>query len=202
MVTFLDGRADKDGYRRFQVKSVEGTDDFASMAEILGRRFRDGVRSDPPDLIVIDGGKGQLGAARGVLVELGLGECDVVGLAKARAGRPGVQRYERVFVLGRPEPIVFDPIDSSGRLLARIRDEAHRFAITYHRKRRSARTLGSPLDRVKGIGAKRRRALLDAFGGLEGLRRASIEDLSTVPGITLTMAKEILANLGVGEGSS
>jgi excinuclease ABC subunit C len=191
MVAFEEGRPDRDRYRHFRIKTVEGADDFASMAEVLGRRYRAGLQADPPDLIVVDGGRGQLGSAREALRERGLEGCAVVGLAKARPGRPGEKAFERVFLPDRRAAVVLDPADAETRLIQRIRDEAHRFAITYHRKVRKRRTLGSPLEDVPGVGPKRRKALLDRFGGLEGIRKATAEELAEVPGIPPALAEDI-----------
>jgi excinuclease ABC subunit C len=194
MVAFEEGRPDRDRYRHYKVKTVEGSDDFASMAEVLGRRYRGGAKADPPDLIVVDGGKGQLGSALEALEQRGLGGCAVAGLAKARSGRPGEKAFERVFLPGRREAIVLPPGEPETRLIARIRDEAHRFAITYHRKIRSRASLGSPLTEVRGVGPKRRKALLERFGGLDAVRGASVEELTRVPGITREIAERIRAS--------
>jgi excinuclease ABC subunit C len=191
MVAFEDGRPDRDRYRHYKIRTVEGSDDFASMAEVLARRYRKGRRADPPDLVVVDGGKGQLSSAVDILRERGLPDIRVVGLAKARSGRPGEKAFERVFRPGAREPVVLMPGDPGTRLMERIRDEAHRFAITYHRKIRGKRSLASPLDGIPGIGPKRRKALLDRFGGLEGLRKATPEELAEVRGITPELAAEI-----------
>jgi excinuclease ABC subunit C len=192
MVAFTDGRPDTDRYRHYKIKTVEGSDDFASMAEVLARRYRKGVRSEPPDLVVVDGGRGQLSSAQEALAGTGLGDCVVVGLAKARAGRPGEQAFERVFVPGRSGPVVLEPGDPGTRLIQRIRDEAHRFAITYHRKLRGKRSFASPLDEVPGIGPAKRKALMEHFGGLEAVRKATAEQLAAVKGITPALAELIL----------
>ena len=189
-VTFVDGRADSDGYRRFRVRTVAGQDDFASMREILERRFkRDETR---PDLIVIDGGAGQLGEARKVVPE-GIA---VVGLAKARAskGKP-----ERVYLPGRRTPVPLPPDAPETYLLARVRDEAHRFAIEYHRRLRSKRTVRSALDAIPGLGPKRRTALLRAFGSAAEVRQAGAEDLKAA-GMPENVVKAILAWSGVESG--
>jgi len=201
LVAFDNGVPWKDGYRRFRIRTVDGTDDFASVAEVLRRRFRE--REDappPPDLLVIDGGPGQLAAAQAVLNELGLGSLPVVGLAKERVERDPrakeiARRPERVFVPGRKNPIVLRPNSTALFLLQRARDEAHRFANTYHRKLRGRAGLASPLDAVAGVGPRRRRALLRHFGSLRRLREASVEEIAAVPGITLTLAGEIKQRL-------
>ncbi|HYV57644.1 MAG TPA: helix-hairpin-helix domain-containing protein, partial [Candidatus Nitrosopolaris sp.] len=201
VVAFADGRPWKDGYRRFRIRSVTGTDDFASVAEVLARRFRVGPkRGELPDLLVIDGGLGQLSAARSVLEELGLGDLAVVGLAKERVERDPTareiqRRPERVFLPGRKNPVVLRPNSTALFLLQRVRDEAHRFANTYHQKLRARARFASPLDDIPGIGPRRRRALLRRFGSLRRVAAASAEELATVPGITLTLATQIKEQL-------
>jgi excinuclease ABC subunit C len=207
LVRFEDGEPVKARYRRFKIRTVTGQDDFASMREVLGRRFRRGLaEGDLPDLAVIDGGKGQLSQALSVARELAIpeGSVDIVGLAKARAGEPGVRAFERVFVPGVSDPIVL-PADSLAiRYLARIRDEAHRFAITYHRELRNKRSFTAGLDEVPGIGPKRRRQLLDRFGSLKGLRAATEEELSqVVPEEVARRLRDFLKEPGeAGEGAA
>jgi excinuclease ABC subunit C len=197
IVCFVAGQPWKDAYRRYRIRSVVGTDDFASVAEVLQRRFRPGERRDPlPDLLVIDGGLGQLGAARVVLTELGLEALPVVGLAKERVERDAhaaevVRRPERVYLPGRKNPVILRPNSTALFLLQRARDEAHRFANAYHRRLRDGARLRSPLDAVPGIGPGRRRALLRRFGSVRRLREATIEELVTVPGITPEVATRI-----------
>ncbi len=170
-VVFQDARPDKDAYRRFKVKTVSGQDDFASMREVLMRRFR---ADDPrPDLIVIDGGAGQLGMVTDLVPE-GIA---VLGLAKARRKGGEQTKPERVFRPGRRTPIVLPSDAPETYLLARVRDEAHRFAIEYHRRLRSKRTVRSELDDIAGLGPKRRTALLRAFGSAAGVRAADADDL-------------------------
>jgi excinuclease ABC subunit C len=191
----------KDGYRRYRLRSVVGTDDFASIAEVMGRRFRDGPKREPlPDLLVIDGGAGQLAAARAALEPLGLGELPVIGLAKERVERDATarevaRRPERLFVPNRKNPIVLRTNSSALFLLQRARDEAHRFANAYHRKLRDRARLRSPLDDVPGIGPRRRRELLRHFGSVKRLRAATREELLAVPGISTEMATRIKENL-------
>jgi excinuclease ABC subunit C len=197
LVAFAGGKPWKDGYRRFRIRSVEGTDDFASVAEVLRRRFREGKDSDGiPDLLVIDGGPGQLAAARAALADLGLGELLVIGLAKERVERDATardiqRRPERIFLPGRKNPLVLRANSTALFLLQRLRDEAHRFANTYHRKLRSQARMTSPLDQVAGVGPGRRRALLRHFGSLKRVREATVEELAAAPGITLTLATKI-----------
>jgi excinuclease ABC subunit C len=169
-VVFEQALPCKDGYRRFKIRTVAGQDDFASMREVLARRFR---RDDPaPDLVVIDGGAGQLDAALKA-VPAGVA---VVGLAKARVLR-GERKYERVYLPGRRAPLALPPDAPETYLLARIRDEAHRFAIEYHRRLRAKRTVRSELDEIPGLGPRRRTALLRAFGSASGVREAGGEEL-------------------------
>ena len=202
LVAFAGGKPWKDGYRRFRIKSVEGTDDFASVAEVLRRRFRGGTEAeDIPDLLVIDGGPGQLGVARAVLADVGLGDLLVIGLAKERVERDATardiqRRPERIFIPGRKNPLVLRANSTALFLLQRLRDEAHRFANTYHRTLRSRARMSSPLDQVAGVGPGRRRALLRHFGSLKRVREATVEALATVPGVTLTLAAKIKEQLG------
>jgi excinuclease ABC subunit C len=202
VVCFVDGQPFKDGYRRYRVRSVVGTDDFASVAEVLGRRFRAGEKREPlPDLLVIDGGAGQLAVARAALAEVGLPDLPVIGLAKERVAREATarevaRRPERLFLPGRKNPVVLRTNSTALFLLQRARDEAHRFANTYHRHLRDRARLRSPLDDVPGIGPRRRRELLRHFGSLRRLRAATVDELVTVPGISTDLAariKELLA---------
>jgi excinuclease ABC subunit C len=203
IVTFVDGQPSKDDYRRYRIRSVVGTDDFASMAEVLRRRFRAGERREPlPDLLVIDGGPGQLSATRAVLEDVGLGELAVIGLAKERVARDPTarevqRRPERVFLPGRKNPLILRANSTALFLLQRARDEAHRFANTYHRRLRDRARLRSPLDAVPGVGPRRRRAILRHFGSVRRVREATVEELTTIPGITSDIAgriKEALAD--------
>src|SRR5262245_32792846 len=182
LVCFQDGLPKKSEYRKFRVRSVSGApDDFASMREVVGRRYRRLLEEgkELPDLVVVDGGKGQLGAAVEALEELGLGEQAVASLAK---------KEELIFVRGRPEPIALPRHSPVLQLVQRIRDEAHRFAVGYHRKARSQRTLRSQLDDIPGIGPTRRRKLLSRFGSLRGVRSASEAELARAVG-KLTAAR-------------
>ena len=201
VVAFLDGRPWKDGYRRFRIRSVEGTDDFASVAEVLERRFREGPRrGEPPDLLVIDGGLGQLGAARAVLERLGLEAMPVIGLAKERVARDPVareiqRRPERIFLPGRKNPVILRSNSTALFLLQRVRDEAHRFANAYHRTLRKRARLTSMLDAVEGVGPGRRKALLRHFGSMRRVREASIDQLTQVPGVSAALAGRIKEQL-------
>jgi len=201
LVTFVDGRPWKDGYRRFRIRSVTGTDDFASVAEVIRRRFRGSAAAMPaPDLLVIDGGLGQLEAARAVLTEVGAPELMVIGLAKERVARDPrareiQRRPDRVFLPGRKNPVVLHPNSGALFLLQRVRDEAHRVANSYHRALRSRQRLHSRLDAIDGVGPHRRRALLRAFGSLRGVGDAAIADLVRVAGITPAIAMRIKETL-------
>ena len=174
MVVCEDGRMKKSEYRKFRVRSVTA-DDFGAMREVVQRRYRKILEDGGPfpDLILIDGGKGQLAAAYEALQGIGLGNLVAVGIAK---------KEEVLFTRDQPDPIVLAANDPALLLIQRIRDEAHRFAVTFHRKARSMRDLRSELDQVPGIGPRRRRALLTAFGSLAGVRRATREELGAVVG--------------------
>lgn len=181
MVVFEQGRPAKQEYRRFKLKTVQGKpDDFKSMAEIMKRRYNE--KDWPvPDLIIIDGGKGQLHAALPVIREAGC-EAPVISLAK---------RIEEVFVEGRSDSIILSHHTPELQLLQSIRDEAHRFAITYHRKLRGKRSLVSILDHIEGIGPKRRKALWTAFKNLDAMKTATIDELRAVPGMTKQAAENV-----------
>ena len=207
LVVFVQGKPRKSEYRRFRIRTVEGADDYAMMREVLERRFRRAVEAEEegagpegrlpgkeeanwrvlPDLVLVDGGKGQLGVALEVLEELGLQErVHAVALAKER---------EELFLPGRSEPVRL-PEGSQGLFLVqRVRDEAHRFAVTYHRTLRTRKTLTSVLEEIPGIGPERRKQLLRQFGSLAGIRAASEEDLAAVPGISAELARRIKESL-------
>lgn len=192
MVVFQGGRPAKNEYRRFKIKTVEGSDDFASMAEVIRRRLERLQANDPkfaaaPDLIVVDGGKGQLSAAVAALEEFeGLPEIPIRALAK---------REEEVFQPGRPEPVILDRDSPELHLLQRIRDEAHRFALGYHRKLRGSAMTASVLDELPGVGPARRKKILEHFGTPEAFLNASLEELERVPGLPGRVAREIHARL-------
>lgn len=197
MVVFIDGEADKSRYRRFKIKSASGADDFAMMYEVLTRRLNG--EEELPDLIVIDGGKGQLGMALKALEEAGLDDrIDLLSLAKekvfnVKGGKE--KREERVYIPGRKNPLKLKERSASLYLFQRIRDEAHRFAITYHKNIRSKRALSSPLDDIKGLGPAKKKALLKRFGSLKEIREASAGDIQTVNGITGQLAVDIVEGL-------
>lgn len=197
MVRCVDGRMDRAGYRHYRLRSVDSNDDFASMNEILRRRYRQGgdERLGRPDLIVVDGGKGQLASARAALAEVGWADAPIAGLAKARTERTGAGRFERIFVPGEPDPRIPAPDSPEALLLTRIRDEAHRFAISYHRKVRSQMATESALDAIEGVGARWRRELLTRFGSVAAIRAASLDELLAVPGLGRRRALRILEQL-------
>ena len=183
MVVFEDGEPSKSWYRRFRIKTVEGQDDFSMMREVVYRHFshvREG-EEPRPDLILIDGGKGQLNAALSALRELGF-EIPTIALAKGE---------EVIYTPGNPEPLKLDRSDPALRLLQRIRDEAHRFAVSYHRKLRSKPLSFSMLDRIPGIGPKRKRALMRHFGSIERIKAASVEEIASVEGMNRRIAEEV-----------
>ena len=183
MVVFEGGVPNKDDYRRFRIRSAEGKpDDFRSMREVTERRYGKPDVEDMPDLIVIDGGKGQLSSALEIIRGAGHLEVPVIGLAK---------QFEWIFVEGQSEPVILPRHSQALYLMQRIRDEAHRFAITYHRKLRGKRNLVSILDHVSGIGPKRRQALWNHFGSIGKIRAASPDELATAPGMTRSAAQAV-----------
>ncbi len=196
MVVFEDGKPRSGEYRRFRIKTVQGANDFASHQEVLRRRFRsvrtgeEGVeearRWAMPDLVVVDGGKGQVSAAKAVLDELGLHDLPLAGLAKER---------EELFLPDRTAPILLPPTSPALYLVQRLRDEAHRFAITYHRDLRARRTVRSAFDDLPGVGPKRKRELLKVFGSIKRVRDAPVEQIAAVPGIGAALAARIKATL-------
>jgi excinuclease ABC subunit C len=200
MVVFSGGRPDSKNYRRFRIKTVEGADDFAMMKEVIGRRFaRAKAGSEPgkeaqaeekwaslPDLVLIDGGKGQLSAAVEALKEKGADDVPIMGLAKER---------EEIFLPGRSQPIVLEERSPARRLLQRVRDEAHRFALGYHTNIREKKSVGSKLDAIPGIGPARRHALIKRFASVPGVRAASVEEIAEVKGITPQLARLIKESL-------
>ena len=217
MVVFVDGKPANNQYRRFKVKTVVGADDFATMAEIMRRRFKrveailpaepvasddtaqaDGAPSlararsapedawDLPDLVIIDGGKGQLAAAAQAMREMGVHRIPVVGLAK---------RFEELFVPDEDEPIVLPRGSEALYMVQRIRDEAHRFAITFHRQVRAKSSIQSALDTIAGIGPKRKKALLKKFGSVKTIREAEVDEIASTLGFTRALAEKVKAEL-------
>jgi excinuclease ABC subunit C len=187
-VWFENGRPKRSEYRKFKVKTVEGSDDFASIQEVVRRYFERRLNDEKPlpDLIVIDGGKGQLSAAHAAIAELALADRPLISLAK---------RDEEVFIWGREEPLRLSRRSPGLRLLQQARDEAHRFAVTYNRKRRSMRTVTSELLKVPGIGPVKRRQLLKEFGSVQGVRDASEEAIARLPGFNAERARKLLESL-------
>jgi excinuclease ABC subunit C len=206
MVVFLDGRPRPAQYRRFRIKTVAGADDYAMLQEVLRRRFkRAAARGEPvepraderaagydeswgilPDLVIVDGGKGQLNAALDVMRDLGVGHIPAAGLAK---------QHEELFVQDMSEPIMLPRTSQALYLVQRIRDEAHRFAITYHRGVRQKASVRSALDAIAGIGPKRKRALLRKFGSVQRIRQASLDDIAATPGFTRALAERVREHL-------
>lgn len=183
MVVFQDGKPDKESYRRFKINSTEGKpDDFMSMREVTMRRYGKATAEEMPDLIIIDGGKGQLSSALEIIRGAGHMTVPVVGLAK---------QFEYIFTEYSPEPVILPRQSDALYLVQQIRDEAHRFAITYHRKLRTKRNKVSLLDNIAGVGAKRRKALFDRFENIGNIKNATVEELSSVPGISENIAKSI-----------
>lgn len=194
MVVFEDGKPAKKEYRRFNIKTVVGANDFASMTEIIARRFRraaeageeeQGKWTTLPDLVIIDGGKGQLNAAIEGLEAVGM-DVPICGLAKEN---------EEIFLPGRPDSILLPRDSQALYLVQRVRDEAHRFAITFHRAKRSKSAFRSGLDDVPGVGPKRKKALIRAFGSVKAIREASVEELMAVEGVNAKVAEQIKASL-------
>jgi excinuclease ABC subunit C len=194
MVVFVDGRPARKEYRKFAIRTVAGANDFAMMAEVIRRRFRrakdaasdeDGKWADLPDLVIVDGGKGQLNAALVALAEVDM-QVSICGLAKEN---------EELFLPGRSDSVLL-PRDSQALFLVqRVRDEAHRFAVTFHRVRRTKATFQSSLDSVPGVGPSRRKALIRKFGSVKGIREATVSELATVEGISAKLAEQIKASL-------
>jgi excinuclease ABC subunit C len=201
MVVFQDGATARSDYRRFRIRSAPADDDFACLEEVLGRRFtrleryRSGGESvgapvtafeRTPDLVVIDGGKGQLAIAETVLSRMGMDDIPLASLAK---------RNEELYRPGSSTAVRLPQDSAALHLVQRLRDEAHRFAITYHRSLRRSAGMASSLDDIPGIGSRRRRALLSAFGSLEAIRAASVDELAAVPTMTRSIAEKVKASL-------
>ncbi len=189
-VVFQNGEPDKSEYRRFKIRGEWGNDDFLSMAEVVERYFTKRIEENLPlpELALIDGGKGQLGAAVGAAAKAGAKDVTFASLAK---------REEEIYLVGRPEPLRLPRTDDALRLLQRIRNEAHRFAITYNRKLRGKRTLSSELSTIPGIGPARQRALLEHFGSVRALKGATAEEIAAVPGFSDMLGRKILEHFSV-----
>ena len=194
MSVLVGGVPETSAYRHFAVREAAGGDDYGGMEEIVGRRFARGeVLGERPDLVLIDGGRGQLEAARRALGALGHEPVPMIGLAKAR--RQEGKEHERIIRPDIAEPLVLEETDPALRVLVRARDEAHRFAGRYQRQRRSQALVKGVLDDVPGIGAKRRRQLIERFGSVAGIQRARFEDLAAMPGVGERRAREIRERL-------
>lgn len=188
IVCFVDGRPRRSEYRSFKIRNLDKPDDFASMHQVVNRRFR-GLRErgEPlPDLLMVDGGKGQLSSALQALRELGLENQPVIGLAK---------RLEEIFIAGNTTPLLLPKVSASLRMLQHLRDEAHRFALKHSRDLRTKRTITSVLDQIPGIGPKRRTTLLKTFGSVQRIRDASIEQISQVKGFSQELAEDLKSHL-------
>jgi excinuclease ABC subunit C len=198
MVVFTNGEPDKARYRKFSIKTVDGQDDFASMREVLLRRYQRAIEeNDLPSLVLIDGGKGQLGMAVAALKDLGLDDLPVVSIAKSRLQEHSTRSPERFFLPGRSNPVILDQKGPVVWLAARVRDEAHRFAITFHRKKRGTAMRESVLTGIPGVGPARAKGLLKHFGSVKALRAATLEELTAVPRLGAGLAQEIFAAMNV-----
>ena len=198
MVVFSGGKPDKKEYRRFKIKTVEGANDFASMNEVLTRRFKRALQGAQgfdtlPSLVVVDGGKGQLSAAYDALASLGLEDLPLIGLAK---------REEEVFVVGQSEPVILEKDSNALKLLTRIRDEAHRFAITYHRGLRLKKVEDSALLKIPHVGPARVKALLKQFDTIGDIKQADFDDIVSVPGMDMRSAQAVVDYFEADEQNS
>jgi excinuclease ABC subunit C len=190
MVVFIDGEPDFDSYRRFKIKTFEGADDYRAHQEMMTRRLErlttDAEKFPKPDLIIIDGGKGQLSSVKEIFDKYQINDIDLIALA---------EKNEEIYTLDSNVPVILEKRDYCLKMLQRIRDEAHRFAITYHRTLRGKRALTSVLDGVKGLGKVKKRALLDKFKDLAGIIKADKTELMGVEGIGEVQAENIIATL-------
>ncbi|MCX5864620.1 MAG: excinuclease ABC subunit UvrC [Deltaproteobacteria bacterium] len=198
LVCFIAGEKAKDHYRHYGIHTVEGPDDYAMMGEVLARRFARGLaENDMPDLLLVDGGKGQLGVAMHALAELGIpGGVELAGIAKEKAGEG-----EKLYRPGRKNPIILDRHSSVLLYLMRIRDEAHRYGITLHRKLRAKESLTSSLEQIPGVGKARKELLLRELGSMQRIAQASVAELAVVSGIGPFLAAQIWQHLHDGDGS-
>jgi len=201
MVVFEDGKPKKADYRLFKIRTVEGADDYAMMREVLTRHLRRAATEGPmPSLIIVDGGKGQLGVALSVLEEMQIIDQDVIGIAKEKMrfrkkSEIVMKEADKIYIPHRKDPILLRPGSASLHLLQHIRDEAHRFAITYHKRLRSKRQTRSALDEIKGIGPRRRSALLKRFGSVQRIAEATPGEISSAAGIPLALAEQVKLSL-------
>ena len=194
VVVFVDGRPETSAYRTYRIRTVVGPDDYAAMLEVLSRRYRDAGQGDAlPDLLMVDGGRGQLGVALAVMRDLRLeGRFDVIGIAKKDERRGESQ--DKIFVPGRANPVAFGRDADALLFLQRVRDEAHRFALAFHRRRRRSVALRSALDQIPGIGKTRKAALIRHFRSFEAIRAATLEELSALPGFNRRLAEAVKAS--------
>jgi excinuclease ABC subunit C len=196
MAVFENGHPAKKRYRQYNIRGVTGQDDFASMGEALMRRYKRAIEeNDLPDLVLIDGGKGQLNVALRVFRDLGIEDLPAAGIAKSRAEKGGGASPERIFLPGRKNPVILRQSGPALQLLARIRDEAHRFAITAHRKRRGKAALSTRLTDIPGIGPRRARLLLNKAGSIARIREASPREIAELPGFSEKLARQVLEHL-------
>ncbi|HAO21539.1 MAG TPA: hypothetical protein DCQ37_14365 [Desulfobacteraceae bacterium] len=195
MVVFENGKPDKSAYRKYKIRTVSEQDDYAYMNEVLTRRFGKGEESKPyPDLLMVDGGKGQIGIAVSVLRELGLEkEFKIIGIAK-KDEKKG-ESEDKIYMAGRMDPVQWGREKDLLFFLEHIRDEAHRFAISFHRKQRQKASVISILDNIPGLGPKRKKMLIKHFGSIRNIQDAGIEELTALPGITAAIAEAVLARM-------
>lgn len=197
MVSFQEGKKFTSGYRKYKIKTLEQIDDYGAMREALGRRFKRAKDEDDfPDLLMIDGGKGHLNVARKVFADLNIISVDVISLAKEEGRHDKGQSLEQVFLPNVKDPVILTRHSQVLFLLQKIRDEAHRTAITFHRQRRSKALVKSVLDDIPGIGEAKKKALLKYFGSLKKIKEATSQELQKVPGISKTLAEVIIEQLG------
>ncbi|MDX2440521.1 MAG: excinuclease ABC subunit UvrC, partial [Desulfobacterales bacterium] len=199
MVVFEKGKSKKSSYRHYKINTVSKNDDYAYMDEVLRRRYGKGEKSKPyPDLLVVDGGKGQLNIAVSVVEDLKIeGRFDIIGIAKKDEKKGEVQ--DKIYKPGRVNPVNFGKEGDLLLFLQRVRDEAHRFAISFHRKRRGKSSMRSVLDTIPGIGKKRKQRLLKHFRSIKKIRAATIEELSAVSGMNRKAAESVASRLGSDE---
>jgi excinuclease ABC subunit C len=195
MVVFKDGRPYKEGYRKFIIRDMDTPDDYAAMFKVLSRRFSKAPSEmTNPDLLLVDGGKGQLGMALAVLKDLGIEDRFMTaGLAKKDEAKG--ETYDKIYIPGRSNPLNTASAVKALYLLQRVRDEAHRFAITFQRNRREKRAGLSFLDGIPGIGPKKKKALLLHFKGITKMKAASVEEIAALPGMTQTLAEKLIQAL-------
>ena len=202
MAVFVDGEADTSEYRHFRIKGVDGADDYAMMKEVLSRRMKHLTADTRPDIVFIDGGRGHLNIARAVMTELGRDDIPLAAVAKERDAKSGDRTPDKVYLPERKNPIVVRGSASALFPALALRDEAHRFAVTYHRRLRKKRGIKSSLDDIPGIGEKRKKALISHFKRLADIQEASLEELMEVPGISPAVAAAIVAHFRMEEASS